>query len=450
MQIYASNYAEPLVAWAVFHIPSHPLIYKSFDQTPYTIFAYNPIYAYLSYLVSLITGQNFICGRLISLIAFLFILFFVFKILKQFKLPSGLGLFLAFWACFSPILMKHAVDFRPDMLGLSFTILGIYFSLRWYNEAIDRTSRHTFLALLFFTLAFFTRQNYIFAPGAFILFLLAKRLPKQALFFANFQFFLFIMPIFFLNHITEGAYFKNVILFNMNQYSSKLAFDSWMNHVPYLLPLIGIGFLFFIKRTTSKETNFFDFYFVSALFAGFMSGRVGSDSNYFLETNLATTLYFCVILKRYLLPDSLKWPRFLVWAFFTLSLIIFVAPTFRNSSLKPREERELNEVVTVLGRLRGKILSEDIGILMVAGKEVLYQPFEFAQLSRRKLWDENKILERIKNQEFETLVVSTNIYAYKETSRFTPRMIIQIRESYKTHGVLHGFLFLIPKKINKP
>ena len=87
---YQKTCTESVVAMAVFNLPVAPFIYKPFGDPP-IIFPYNPIYVYLSYVVSVFTGNSFVCGRLVSWAAFFGSVFFLYRILRLENSPRAVA-----------------------------------------------------------------------------------------------------------------------------------------------------------------------------------------------------------------------------------------------------------------------------------------------------------------------------------------------------------------------
>lgn len=444
---YAFNYAEPVIADRVYQIGSMPL-YKHFDQEPFTVFAYNPIFAYLAWALSFIVGKVYACGRLVSFIGWLTTILLLYKILERLKLSKVTTITLALWACLSPILILYGTEFRGDLLALCFSTAGVYFALRWYDTAIDRTTRHTFLALLFFALAYFTRQSYVLGIGAFILFLLRRKFTKQAFFIAGGLFAAIAVISVCMNHSTHGAYFQNVFVFNANAFYWQLVGASWLRYMQPYWPIFVSALLILASRPLLKW-DFWDFYLVLGIASTFLCGRIGSDRNYFIEAVFSASVY--LLIRFFEKPQSRK--RFVVFLVLFSSYSVWFTQTrvhalLTNPPSYGKIEKSLDEVTSIMSKINGPMLCENTDLLVSRGKPVYYSFFEYAQLARRGLWDEKIMLDKIDNLEFPVLVLSSNLEALEETQRFTRRMVWHIKKNYKVHGVLQGFIVMIPKNVN--
>lgn len=68
---------------------------------------------------------------------------------------------------------------------------------------------------------------------------------------------------------------------------------------------------------------------------------------------------------------------------------------------------------------------------MINGKEILFQPFEFTQLSIQGIWDQRKIINEIEKRNFDLIILEFNIFdPPNKIERFTNEMIQTIRDKY--------------------
>ena len=105
----------------------------------------------------------------------------------------------------------------------------------------------------------------------------------------------------------------------------------------------------------------------------------------------------------------------------------------------------MDELAGLLKKLHGKVLSENLALLMAAGKPVLYEPYEFTQLSYVGAWDETKITGPIRRREFSAIILNTNIHIIGQSGRFTHNFILSMRHNYRLLGAKYGHIFYVPK-----
>jgi hypothetical protein len=118
----------------------------------FVAYPYTPLYFYISYGVSLITGIGFLPMRLVSLIASLVSFYFLFQLLRsRLRIHSALFGVALYVASFG--LNGYWFDIaRVDALFMSLSIVGLYHFAKGPRN-------HYIIAALFFALAAFTKQT---------------------------------------------------------------------------------------------------------------------------------------------------------------------------------------------------------------------------------------------------------------------------------------------------
>ncbi len=185
------------------------------------------------------------------------------------------------------------------------------------------------------------------------------------------------------------------------------------------------------------------FMLVAAFAVSLSCGKAGSSYNYFIEWNLVCCLLAGLVVHR---CWSMPWCKALVlFAAVGLPIVIlaFRLP-MRIRGLLPRSTAahaleevriETHAAVTKLIRdARGPVFSEDMLLLVEAGKDVPAEPAILRELATTGLWDERLFTRQIDGQRFEFLVIE-NLY---DPPRYTPAVVAAIEAAYaETRKVLH-------------
>lgn len=253
--------------------------------------AYMPLYFVVTGGVMRLSGStDAVVGKLVSTFAALSGALLIYLIGVKFtgrKLASvvpGL-LFLLY-----PVVVNFsASQVKIDILGLFFTILGVYFVL----------GRHYLLAVVPMVLAFFTKQFYIALPISVGLWLLFKDRSTLVRFVGLYS--VFVATGFGVGQlVTEGRFFRHVVLFlfapefSTQEVSRTLA--GTLICFGYLTPVLILA-IYGMWRM--KYLGFLTLYLVVAsVLLVFMIGKVGSGTNYTFESLVACCCLATLVFKK--------------------------------------------------------------------------------------------------------------------------------------------------------
>ncbi len=118
----------------------------------------------------------------------------------------------------------------------------------------------------------------------------------------------------------------------------------------------------------------------------------------------------------------------------------------KASNAAPQTIPEYDRLVESIKKIQGPVLSENMGILIAAGKPVIYEPYGFAQLAYAGLWDESKILNRLDRGEFPLIILESNLWHITQSSRFTPAFVQHLRQNYRPMGSAAGLILCVPNE----
>lgn len=445
---YAWDYAEPVVALSVLELGERPLIYQAFAALPYRVFAYNPLYVYASSAVRPLWEPVWAGGRFISAAACVVIALTLLRMARKAKatFPVALAVSLG-WLCL-PVVFTYQCTLRPDLLALAWTALGLLSGVAVRGDETYALRRRSAAAAgVCFALAFLTRQNFIFAPTAYLLTRCTQRGRRSEGLWAVGTAAAIALPVMaFYQVATAGAYLDNVVVFNMQPYYPQLVLRTLARHLPthwpvYLLSLAALPVLWKEGRSRLLAV-----YLLLVCAEILMVGRIGSDENYFLEPVFGAYLAVAwfVASATGQLRAAVLWPILTA----ALTLLVPYHLTKRAATLESTVlmQRNLEPVRAFLSTLPGEVVSEEMGLLIASGRRVPYQFFEATQLADRGLFDDGPFIERIRRQEFTLILASTNLLRISRSQRFRPGFIAAVRSSYTLRSGAEGLLWFVPKR----
>lgn len=436
---FTMDYGEgPLLDQAV-RLANGQNIYRADVSTPpYTIANYPPLFVLVQVPFVKIFGPALWYGRLISVLGALAAMIFL-----TLTVHALTGDWIAGAAAGTTLFMLPAVNAwailsRIDMLALAFMSAGLY-----ATAAHGNTRKGRIWGALLLLAAVFTRQSYgLAAPLAAFLYLL-RDTPRRkafefALLFGGAGLALFVL----LTALTGGGFFFNIVTANVNPFKwetvKNTAGDLWRT-APYLLT--GAGFLLLSGiRVRIRAWWMAAPLLVGALASAATIGKDGSNINYILELCFGLALAAGILIA---------------WAghehrWFKVALLLVLALQTRSMVLYNREhpvgwdrsrliqKAQLFQLDQVLKRAEpGAILADEhMASVVLNGRALVYQPFEFKMLAEGGVWDAEPFLESIRQRQYTLILLYTPPTWDSKHARWTEEMLQTIYQNYQRGPVL--------------
>ncbi|MDQ4078260.1 MAG: hypothetical protein M3220_18695, partial [Chloroflexota bacterium] len=385
------------------------LPYKPITSFPWNFSVYTPGYLATSALgLKLFPDMPWLGGRLISLLSALGL---AGLLVAQMPLPSrrwssasptllygavAAGLWLA-----SPYLFRWATFYRPDMFALFWGALGVV--LVQYAVRRDRALLLVPAALCFVA-SFWTKQSFIAAPLATILYLALVRRRWLPILGAVGAVGGGIMAIAFWQ-MTGRALFDNLILANANAYSW-VAFWHFQRAFFTIVPILAGLALWALWQargasgTAATSTWLYGLYLGLALLVTLSVGKAGAWENYFLET----LWVLCALTGRGLLALTMVGG----WGALAAPLLVLLQLAFYLQGferLTPAAELAwLAEVQAESVAIReslaalpvdATVWSEQTGVLTEVERPVPLFVFGYTQFEHQGIWDPTPLTNRL-------------------------------------------------------
>ncbi|MCX7705068.1 MAG: glycosyltransferase family 39 protein [bacterium] len=441
---YPLEYREGVVAyWVKCFVEHRPLYPEIGEQPPYMHNPYTPLYYILTgYLQkNLPESRVFLAGRMVSFLSLIIICFLIFKVVRHYgSMIAGLiaaGIFFC-----SPVSINYGSLEVVDMLALCWTIAGLY-------SAIKKTKAGFILSGLFCALAFLTKPTFVLASTGIIISLIMSG-EKKKYFLSPFLGIIFFCFIYlFLKY--RDSVFTHLLILNTLPFSFSHFFNVF-SQVGIRHSLLFVFLAMFIGSMKDKNSPFY-WYCVLSPITLLFAAKIGAEANYFLEIIALSSISLGIFFEKIQFISKQAILLTLVSQLF-LFLPFKPAPVFTktygqempaaigsdpSSTLKEAGELIAGELLSV----SEPILSEDTGWLVVAGKDVIIEPYQFSQLAKYGRWNENFIVEMLREKQFNLILLNSESYE-KQSEKFTQNMLEAIRNNYQVKRIIGNIYILEP------
>lgn len=432
---YQISYPEGFILYQSYLISKGVSIYRAINEYPYLVINYPPVYQFLCAFFVKLFGVSFAFGRLITFLASIIITYIIYKILKE-KTVREIGVISALLFVSSSYIYKNNPFFRVDMLGLCFSLLGIYLFLR-KNKLL--------ITAIFFVAALYTKPTFISAPLAVMIYLfLTKR--KRAFTFIACLVPLYAVIFFLINYFTQGEFYRHNFLYNMNIFIFKqlAKYYTWFLHNHAILILFSL--IFMILSVSEKKYSLYVIYFIISTVVALSVGKIGANMNYFFETIAVSCILTGLAINRLreIIRDE-KTSTLLINSALLTQLLLFIhIPLVTEPAITINDLKNSKLLSEVVCNTDGKIISEDAGLLVLNNKPVLFMPFEFTQLANQKIWDQTRFLNDIKHSDFSLIILSFDLHCQVDAERLTPAMVKAIKENYYINQTIGEYFLYYP------
>jgi len=212
--------------------------------------------------------------------------------------------------------------------------------------------------------------------------------------------------------LSGGWFLFDTVVLNSNALSFQRMGAAFLVIVLFELPFVMIvaAYLGFARR---KDDMLFALYLAATAWHLFATAKAGSASNYLLEPQVALSIMVGLALQWLLVKKRLPFTNRPLWNRFAFIGLVYLAivTVFTSGELLVRvasasEARvTLPRLTEIVKSVPGPVLSDDISLLVLAGKPVYFEPFLFSLLAKEGKWDPRPLVARIRAQEYDLLVL---------------------------------------------
>lgn len=406
----------------------------------FTAAPYTPIYMALNALAFTLGPFTFKVGRGIAFLATLAVAAGIGALVRRRTGSLPLALWTSLAILTTNLVSVWSVRARPDHLALAFNLAGVAL-LAWRLDRPGATTgngrlgiapgewRVLWLAAGLCALGCYTKQTLLAAPLAIGAYLLVTRW-RLGLAFVVLYGALVLAPFVALDAATRGGFYQHIVAFHR----SWSWHDFWLlwepfarRYWPLLLAALGlpVAALFAAARSESAlaylraDRDLLPaIYLGAALVFSLGAGTHGGNHNHFVETIVVAAWCAALLVGRWLAAPP--WRLFALVAVVVLSIALGVegrvapvnalARDFRVPL--PLEVEGWRNVAAFVTNDPGPVYSDNVGLLLVAGKEARYtDPFSLAFATRTGQWDDRALVARVERGEFSLIALRYDLFA---------------------------------------
>ena len=470
------EYGEGLV-WQQAELMLGPDAYRSIAQYPYTVFEYPPLYHLVVRALMGLGVDPLLAGRSVSVTSLAGICGFAglitYRALRcqagSWGAWTGALLTSLILLTFQPVL-QYSRLMRVDTLAIALGFLGINLmicSLRrvWIG----------YLAIIVFVMATYTKQTAIAAPIA-CLFALALGNWKFAFRIALVGAILGFSTALLLQGLTDGGFSRHILSYNMNTWHLSALFGMLRqesNHgIYFILVCAGLVFawarivepsvlrsLAAFRQAVSQQVSLFILVVVTVMFLlslvmATTLGKTGADINYFIEGMCIWAIVLGIMTGhgvKYLTSDGTGWKAWVAYIFWGLLLVQAWSLPLFNFVISGRtltdqaRVAELRELTERIRRAELPVLSDDVVLLLRAGRRMPWETAIFTELSAQGVWDESEAVRMVQDRKFAFVVIATGQTDPIREQRFSPAIRNAIASSYPVTTSFAGRTIHSPK-----
>lgn len=468
---YGIDYGEGIV-WHQMHMFMAGKAYGPIAGFPAIAYPYPPFYYVVTTLLAQASGMDELAaGRLVSIASSLAAAAFVALIAARLmprpvppRLRQTCAALAGLMALGTQPILEWSMLMRVDMLFVALSFAGLYLGILaltrpWLVHA----------AALLFVAAIFSKQIALAAPCAVFGTLLLVR-PRTALAGMATGLLAALAALALVTAVTQGEFLHHLLSYTINEFRLGQALDI-VNALGMHLIYFGLS-LWVIRRrlapwpgwrTRQERIALRGFLRDNPGEAGFLMAAVylilatlllitalkaGSMINYFLDWACLTALLASLALAELLArPVGGKAGRAGTLALALVALQSFATLWLVGADFagKRAQAGELSVLTRLVAEARGPVISDDMVAVVRSGKPVQWEPFIFAELAKKGVWDERPLIRLIEQRHFAFFV--TEGYPgdhdlYDE--RYNPAVSNAIRAAYPVERRLAGYTLRFP------
>jgi hypothetical protein len=386
-------------------------VYPPATAPPYVIHPYGPLPYYLFAIPVKFFGISFTMPRLLVMAAAICCAALIAILVR--RLGGSLPIGLTFGALFitMPTVQWWLVVLRVDMIALALSLTGLYLFIRY---------RRWRLALLFFVAALYCKFTFVAAPAACFICALGKREWRKAFEFAGFYIGLVTLVFVFLQWESQGWF-----AFHAVWAPASAPFRFWFGVTRLLHQLRDDALLLLLAFVTirlsrhlksSREALLLPLIYLFTSFATMLArGKLGADSNYYLEWEaalcLCTGVGYTFVMKRYKESSaSIALAPVLLICVVLANLALADIYRYRNHPSYATFSGCRDAYQYVRNHPGDRILSENLGAVVLAGKTaIVSEPFLWTRLVVGKGWPTSKIRDQIQSQQIDLILLDRQV-----------------------------------------
>jgi hypothetical protein len=446
---YSVDYGEGPILDQVMRISRLQNIYKTdISHPPFTVTNYPPLYQVVQAPFAWIFGPAYWYGRALSMFSVIAAALFIAMILFVITKDRTAGLLGGLTLLAIPYILHWSPFCRVDSFALGLSLAGVFIIARWPD-----TCKGVILAGLLLTAAVYTRQSYaLAAPSAAFFWLIGNRHWKRALQLVGVMASVGLGTLLILMLLTRGGFYFNIVTANINPYQWNTVHD-YADAIWHNMRYLVIGSVLFLLGGIFLKNKIWWLaapYLAGGTLSAITIGKSGSNVNYLFEFSAGLCLVAGAIIS---VPGKRGWflkiPLILLLAWQVNQLYQWTIQNFYSGTMyRVNNERGIIKLLQAeVHEARGPVLADEfMGLVVLDGRRLYFQPFEFKQLVLHKAWDETPFLKAIENKEFGLILFYAPQSWDSRRNRWTQAQLDALYKNYILAATYANTLVYTPHK----
>lgn len=449
---YSLDYGEGIVMQQAMLIPG-PRMYGDINVYPYIVFHYPPFYHLVARAISAPGIDLLYAGRWLSIASTAataaYVAALIFRSIR-FRSSAAVAAAAASIGGATTFTYLPVAEWSPimrvDMFAVALSFAGVYLAVLGM-----RRPALLYAAALAFALGIYTKQTMIAAPVATFGALWIRE-PRSVRGPIVFGLGLSAAALAWLSWQTDGGFLRHIVLYNINRFSFH-ALLQWIGEIGwfagYLLVAVLFGLVYGWRQLrTPGSSSIFDqvrqgdealLQLIITVWLGLATvmlvtlGKTGGSQNYLIEWMCVCSVLIGIAVGAAfdaMWRGSRETTKYLlVPVVLSAQLLRIPLPDTTLFTAAPARQA-MDELYRMIQAAPKPVLSDDMVLLLRAGKEVPIEPAIFAELASVGRWDQAKFIELINAHAFELIVSQWGPGTWLYDERYTKPVQAAITANY--------------------
>ena len=424
-------YGEGIVWQQAFLMPG-PGAYSTDDSLPFIVFHYPPVYHLVVHLMTYLVPDYLMSGRFITALSGLSLSVVAGALVwkgaghRPAAAASSLAAALLIWCI--PNLRASTVLMRVDLLAHVLSFAGLLAACSVRSNLLGAIS-----ALGLCAVAVFTKQTEIFS-GAAVAVLLIRRDPRIGMIAIVAVGVAALVIALWIQWLTGGGFFRHIIGYNVNRFDWWIGLQRMRGELPNL-PFAIVAMVSAVSVALRRTTAFgsvavcdgvlliLAFNLVNLL----AMAKSGASYNYLDDLYIGGTILTGIaIANAFTGPAQALRPGLIstsvLWAW--VGLFPFQRmPSFIATQSPATQSALVQEIATA----PGPVATDDIVLVLRAGRALIYEPAIVAELALTGQWNETPLENMIKSRGFAFAITEHERF---DDDRRSPRIAAAFAAAY--------------------
>lgn len=448
-------------------------IYGAITQTSFISGPYPPVFYYVTAFLMNFWGEGMLAGRVVSFASALACAALGGWLIWRESRAIWVAVLTGPLVLLTPPFLIWASRNRGDVLMVAFNLAGLV-AVTYINSFGDKSHRKKWgiaaLAIIFFTLAFYTKQTGLTAPLAATLWLLLQNWRFGLKWIGGLAVGL-LLPFLLLEIVSNHEFYRHMVSYHALPWSWS-EFSGWVNTFVtdnLAFVIIAVGFSLFtlgywlykaiwvnsdnddrrgglsLRNFLGGNTPSLSAWFVLFGVAGLVTtGVEGADHNHLLLPVAAVCVGTGTAIGRGLRSKKIRGKLIASGLILVIAAQIWLPwqtmLTKYNFDLAPQltasDQTEMGKIINYIKTVNGPILSEEVALPALAGKESQVQyndVYTMGLLAAVGKWNPAGLTKQVQNKYFAIILVPFDLDSQRAANHqiWPPSVLAAIKQNYQ-------------------